>query len=420
MDYRWVVLGISFLSQLSNALAGLSVAPLAPIFQPELGLTKAEVGFFSTAAFAGAWIILLVAGSLTDRFGVRKVMSLGQLATGLLVLCMSAVGSFAQAASVMLLAGIGRGTTGPGITKAIVDWFPTRARASAMGINQAAIPLAGIITASSLPALSLMVGWRSAIAVVGLAILVGGITTAVAYRDPYRPTVRATPKSEIRSSVKEAVGNRQLWVAGTMGAVFSGVQFSLITYLALYFKEVVLVPLIPEESTRIVAAGRYLALCYAGSIFARIFWGVVSDRVFYGRRLGVLAAIGALSMAMSLVVGSLGSGYPLWALSIVVLAYGATAMGWQGLYFVMAAETASSRNAGTGVGLCMTCSQLGFVGVPPLFGFILDTTGSYRAAWLFLGALSGIGTLVATVMARREKQPARSPSVDQQESISSL
>lgn len=402
--YSWVVLAISFLAQLSNALAAQAVAPLAPIFQPELGISKAQVGFFSTAAFAGAWGVLLVAGSLTDRFGVRKVMSLGQITAGSLVLCMSAVGSYAHAVSVMFMAGLGRGAAAPGVTKSVVDWFPPTARATAMGINQTAIPLAGIIAASSLPALALAVGWRSAIAAVGLAILACGIATVTVYRDPHRLKAGSAPRADVRSNLNVVVRNRQLWIVGCMGAIFAGVQFGLITYLALYFKEIVLVPLVPEESTRIVLAGGYLALSHVGSISARVFWGIVSDRFLQEHRLAVLAGVGALSVVMFGVVSFLESGCPLWLLSIIVFAFGATAMGWQGLHLAVTADTAGTKYAGTGVGLGMTCSQAGFVAGPPLFGFILDVTGSYQVAWWFLGLLASIATLMAILMARRERK----------------
>ena len=107
--YRWLALGIALLCQLSNALASGVIAPLAPLFQPELGLTKTEVGFFSSVIFVGSWVVLLVAGTLTDRMGVRKVMSTGQVAAGAVMLAMTAAASFPQALLVMFVVGVARG-----------------------------------------------------------------------------------------------------------------------------------------------------------------------------------------------------------------------------------------------------------------------------------------------------------------------
>lgn len=404
--YRWVVLIITFVAALSNGLAAQAVAPLAPIFQPELGLSKAEVGLFSSAAFAGAWGVLLVAGSLTDRLGARLMMSAGQLVTGALVLSMSLVGSFFQAAAVMLGAGIGRGIVAPSVTKAVVDWFPPSARATALGANQTAVPAAGILTASFLPALALALGWRGAIAVVGLAVIAGAVATALLYRD--RPVVAETGTSGKGSSysLKDAIRSREVLIMSGMGPLLAAVQFTPIAYLALYFNEVVLVSRIPEASTRIVAAGGYLALFHTGGIVGRVFWGVVSDRLFPGRRSSVLVIVSAASAVMSLVMGTIDPGYPLWLLSAIVFAYGLAAMGWRGPYLLMAAELAGPGRTATGVGLCMTSMQFGFVGAPPIFGFVLDVTGSYLPAWLFLASLSTAAVLMGMLALRRERRPS--------------
>src|SRR5450756_2900025 len=70
------MLGVAFIVQFSNALATQGLAPLAPLFQPELGLSKSEVGLFSSIIYAGSWGVLIVAGSLCDRFGLRRLLSL--------------------------------------------------------------------------------------------------------------------------------------------------------------------------------------------------------------------------------------------------------------------------------------------------------------------------------------------------------
>lgn len=402
--YRWVILGISLMCQATAALAGQVLAPLAPLFQPELGLTKAEVGLFSSATFAGAWAVILIAGTVTDRFGIRRMMTLGQLATGVLLLTMSSVVSAFQAAAVMFAAGLGRGTVFPGSTKAIMEWFPPATRATAMGIKQTGAPLAGIVTASTLPALALTIGWRSAIAVAGLAIILGGVVTALLYRDPGGSPRKREAAPGMRAGLKDVAGNRRLWIVSVMAMLFVMSQQSLITYLALYFKEVVLVPLVPDEPARIVAAGGYLAICQFGGIFGRVFWGAVSDRLFRQQRLAMLAAIGSLSSMAALAVAGAESGYPPWLLTGLVFAAGATTVGWNGVYHTLVTETVGHKYAATGVGLSLTLIETGTMVGPPLFGLVADVAGTYRMGWLFLTCLSGAGTLVAALAARRDQR----------------
>lgn len=402
--YRWVALGLAFVGNFSNGLAGQAVAPLAPLFQPELGLSKAEVGFFASAAYVGSWGVLLAGGSLTDRIGVRVVVALGQILGGIAMLSMATVGSFLQAVAVMVAVGLGKGVVAPGVTKAIVDWFPPTSRATVMGLKQTAVPAAGVVTGLTLPALALALGWRGAIAITGVLIFVGGIVTLVLYRDARPPGRRAGGTVGMRAGLGAMVRNRHIWTLGAIATLFSTTQLALLAHLPLYLKEVALVPLLPDEGSRVVAAGGYLALAQTGGVFARIMWGLVSDRLFHGRRLLVLSMVGALSAIMAPVVGYLGQGQPLWLWAIVALLCGASIVGWNGLYQALIAETAGRRLAATGVAFSMTMSEAGLVGGPPLFGFIVDLTGSYPTAWLFLGCLSALASLMAAASARQEKQ----------------
>lgn len=398
--YQWTVVGISSVAQLSNAMASLAIAPLATIFQPELGLTKAQVGFFSSAAFAGAWGVLLIAGSLTDRFGVRKMMAIGQLVTGFFILSIATAGSYVHALAVMLAAGLGRGITAPGVTKAVIDWFPPVGRSTAVAINQTAIPVAGILTASLLPTLALAIGWRGASATLGVVILAGALATAIFYRDRERPRT-AGPAEGFRSSLGSALRNRRLWVVALVGPLYAGVQFCVTTYIALYYKEVILVPAIPDDRARIVAAGAYLAVAHAGSGTARMLWGLLGDRFFIGSRLTLLAAGGAVAAIGALMMSSLQPSANTTAPLLAAFLAGLLMMGTQGLYMLVSAETSGPECAGSGVGLCMSGTQIGFVAGPTVFGLILDVTSSYAVAWRSLAALAVIAAVVTALLARR-------------------
>ena len=398
--YRWVILTLSLLCQISAALAGQVLAPLAPLFQPELGLSKAEVGLFSIATFAGAWSVLLIAGSITDRVGIRRMMSLGQFAAGGLLLSMSTMNSAVQAWLVMFAAGIARGMVFPGSTKAVMEWFSPTTRATAMGLKQTGAPVGGIITAATLPAIALVLGWRSAIAVAGAVIIAAGVAAALVYRDPPDRRQKHEARPGILAGMRDVLRNRRLWLFGSIAMTFVTAQQALLTYLALYFKDVVLVESVPDERARIVAAGGYLAICQVGGVMGRVLWGWVSDRLLQRRRVLAMAIIGILAAATFLLVAGIDPGYPGWLLSAVVFACGITAVSWNGVYHALVTETAGRQFAGTGVGMSLTMVESGSMIGPPIFGLIADLTGSYRPAWVFLACLSIAGSLVAVAAAR--------------------
>lgn len=400
--YRWVILGLGFLGQFTNSLAFQSVAPLAPLFQPELGLNKTEVGLFSSILFAGQWALLLVAGTLTDRFGVRITLAVGLAVIGSSLIFMSQAATFQQALVVMFAAGVGSSGVLPAVTKAIVDWFPSRVRGTVMGIKQAAVPVGGVVTAALLPSVALALGWRNAIASVGFVGIACAAATLLYYRDVPRLSAASVHNESMRDGLGAVLRNRRLWQLSLVSVLFVGVQMALTTYLALYLEEDVLVTVLPDRSARVVASGGFLAVCQLGGAMGRVFWGALSDRVFHGRRMVVLMTTGILTVACSLVTSRLSPAFPFWLLSGIVFLYGVCGVGWNGLYHVAMAETAGQQRAATGVGLSMTLNQIGTFSGPPLFGFVVDASGSYQTAWLLMACEALVGTGMAALNMKGE------------------
>nr|MBA2447889.1 MFS transporter [Chloroflexota bacterium] len=81
--YPWVVLAASLLVQTTASFGSQAVSPLAPFLVADLGLTRQQIGFIVTASVVGASVVLILAGSLSDRFGVRRLFLFGMTLTGL-------------------------------------------------------------------------------------------------------------------------------------------------------------------------------------------------------------------------------------------------------------------------------------------------------------------------------------------------
>lgn len=206
----------------------------------------------------------------------------------------------------------------------------------------------------------------------------------------------------MREALGAVVRNRRLWQLSLVSVLYVSVQLSLTTYLAIYFKEVVLVGVIDDESARVVAAGGFLALCQLGGTFGRVFWGVVSDRYFHGKRMSVLMITGVFTIIASAITSQLSPAFPFWLLSVIVFMFGVSGVGWNGLYHVAMAETAGQKYAATGVGMSMSMNQIGTFFGPPLFGLVVDVSGSYQTAWLLMALLATIGTAMALLNMRGE------------------
>jgi sugar phosphate permease len=286
----------------------------------------------------------------------------------------------------------------PATGKAVLEWFPPRRRGVAMGIKQTGLTLGGLIGALALPPLALVAGWRVALGVGGALAIVSGVLTLALYRTPPAVRVAASPSWPRLGEVRMFFRRPGVVVVLVSGLFLSIAQSSLLAHLALYARE--------TFALSPVAAGQVLALAQLGGTGGRLAWGAISDRFFGGRRrpgVVVNSLIGAGAYAL------LGLGAELPPVSVLPLAIvaGVGAFGWVGLYFALVAEIGGARYAGLLTGVATAFAWSGVLVGPPLFGLLVDRTGSYTPPWL---GLSAIALAVALALPRPAPLVQREPA----------
>jgi MFS family permease len=380
----WAMLALVTLAHALGALSVLSVAPLAPFLLESLALTRAQVGLFVPAVYLGGVLMALPAGWLTDRLGVRATLALGQLVIGGGVLLASAAWGLASCLASLVLAGFGFSVLNPSTGKAVVDWFPPRRRGVAMGIKQTGLTLGGLAGALTLPPLALAHGWRFALAAAAGLSLASAILVTLVYRSPKTFTPPAPGERARFSDLAQFLRRPGVLVVFGSGLALSIAQSSVLAYLALYARD--------TFAVSAVAAGQILALAQAGGTGGRLAWGAISDRLFGGRRRpGVV--INALIAAAAYAGFAAGPWLPLPAAIVLAVLAGAGAFGWVGLYFALVAEIGGARYAGVLTGAAVASSWSGVLVGPPLFGLLLDLTGTYTVPWLLLAAIAVVVAL---------------------------
>ena len=319
----------------------------------------------------------LPAGWLTDRLGVRLTLGLGQGLTGAMVALASLAAGFPALLGLLFLGGLGWSVINPATGKAIVEWFPHRERGLAMGIKQTGLTLGGIATALLLPPLALATGWRRALELAAAASLLSAAFVGLAYRPAPGPAEEIPTGRPRLAEIGPFLRRPGLLVLFVCGLALSVVQSSVMAYLVLYAKEVFRVS--------VVEAGQLFALAQAGGTGARLAWGIVSDRLFGGRRRPGLIVTALISTGISATFAFGGSALTPLAPLLAVIA-GAGAFGWVGLHLALVAEIGGARYAGLLTGVAVSFAWSGVLVGPPIFGLVLDATGSYRLPWLILGA----------------------------------
>ena len=384
MTNRWAVLALIMAAQTMANVGPLGIPSIAPLIRESLDLSVAQAGSFLSAYYIGPVLMSLPAGWLADRWGVRGTMILGQalIAIGLGVVAVAP--SFSFMIIILMLAGAGYGVLNPTTTKAGMAWFPPRQRATVVGLKQVGLPFGGAVGALVMPPLALAFGWRTAVAFAAAVVGALALLTWALYRDLPEPAA-AGPAPE-RTGFWAVMRNRDLWLVGVSTLIFAGVQTVFLSFLVLYLRDVVQIAL--------VVAAKYLVAAQCGGVVGRIGFGLLSDRLFGGRRRIVLAIAGMGSIACALLLSTTAPGAGPWRLVPLAASIGCFGVGWNGVQHTLMAELAGVRAAGTAVGLGLAISSLGVTVCPPIFGLVVERVGGFGAAWLSLAASMALGLLL--------------------------
>ncbi|OGP74826.1 MAG: hypothetical protein A2W09_02205 [Deltaproteobacteria bacterium RBG_16_50_11] len=401
IPYPWIIVSILWVSHTVYSLNYMTVGVLAPFIQPDLGLSAAQIGLLCSAIALGCMVIQIPSGVLSDRFGPKWVMALGLLFIGGAAISLSSVHSYMGAFSLLVLLGMGIGCNQAPGTKAIVAWFPSKGRATAMGFKQTGINMGAVLASILLPSIALQFNnWRISFRVAGLASVFSAILLILFYKERQTPSLDSFRPL---FSKKGALFGRDFLLVCFAGVFLMASQYSFSTYFLLYATKILDLP--------ITHSGTLLALAFGAGAMARIGWGLVSDYLFGGRRKSVITLIGIIG-AMTAFGFILLKFHPLaWLIYSLTILFGLSGIGWNAIYLTMVGEFAGESLAGIATSLSFLISNLGPLIGPPLFGYFIDLTGGYALSWFFVAGCMVVVALLTKIQRKeRIEEDVRGPS----------
>jgi MFS family permease len=162
--------------------ATLSVAN--KLIQEDLGIPVAKMGLLLSAFLWAYAIAQLPVGALIDRFGPRRLLTLGLLGWSVAQAAGGLVNSFGPFVAARFALGVGEAPLFPGGARVVRDWFDIRRRGFATGLCQAASSLGNFIAVPLLTFLMLVMSWRWMFFVVGAAGIGLAFVWWKIHRDP--------------------------------------------------------------------------------------------------------------------------------------------------------------------------------------------------------------------------------------------
>ncbi|MEK7847903.1 MAG: MFS transporter [Chloroflexota bacterium] len=402
--YGWVIVAAGLVVWILEPGMYVSFGVFFKPISSELGWTRATVSGAMSLASIAIGVLAPFSGTLSDRYGARRLVMASGAITGLAYALLSTTHSLWQFYMFYLLVGLGMGLAFAPITATVMRWFEKK-RGLALGLTSLGTGIGGMFFPPLVNQLISLWGWRATYLV--LAILLGGAILVAGSllrsrpedmgllpygAEPDEPGEAASPAANPGRrpdfNSRQAVRTRAFWTVflGSTAAVFS---FNVIS--------VHLVPHATDRGLTAATAAAVMAMLGAGNSVGRLGLGALSDRVGRKRMFVVLLMATGLAMLFLTVTQSR---FMFFAFALFFgMAYGGAAVTWM----TLPSELFGLGAVGALTGLIMTGSTFGGALGSFLAGYIFDVTGSYSAAF----SIGAVLLLLASGMAVFLKSPRR-------------
>lgn len=322
----------------------------------------------------------IVAGDLSDRFGPRKIVTLGCLVLGAGYLLCSTINNLWQLYLYFgILVAVGQSAIYVSLLAVLARWF-TRQRGlmsgigiSGLGFGIGVIPIFASYLITSFT-------WRPSFLILGAIDLILLILFAQLLRKGPRTTVLAdnsqndiVPVKRREFSLKEALKTRLFWIIFV--AWFFYGAFSQVGMIHI-------VPYATDLGMAAVAAASLLTIMGIIGTFGRVGLGFMADRFSNKKTIYVSFALMAVSFIGLVVSYNLGILYGFAVIFGLLSGCGI-------LLGSTVAEYFGLKGLGSISGAIILAYSIGGAVGPFLAGGIFDATGSYQLAFLSCG-ISGL------------------------------
>ena len=376
-------LGVVFLDRLAFNL-------LAPMIQPEFGLTNTQIGMITgvlSATWALSSFVLSRTADATGRFKLflvvaTVVFSIASISSGL------AVGLLTLMAARALM-GFAEGGLPPLSTYIIRAEVTPERQGLAVGALSIGLNLAPLLGPIVIVGMGTLLGWREAFWIAGAPGLVLAALIWWLVRDPPRV---AAPEGVQRGGVATLLRMRDIRLTILMAILFTTLMFGIAGFLPLYLVNVV------GLSNPMMGA----VMASQGAVMVAFgFLGpALSDRL--GRRMAIFGSMALVALGYVILVMSQGW-LPL-VFTGAILAGAFTGAGMLIMVFIPG-ELAPPHLSATAMGLNAAIGEIvGAGGMPILIGWLSDQVGLVGLPWMAVGVC--VAMILAT-LSLKETAPSR-------------
>ena len=393
---HWSVIAViaaTTLAQVAAAMGSAVFPIIAPKLAPVLGVPPAFVGYQQSLIYGIATIGTCFLGGMITRYGACRTMQ-ASLALCVTAMLLTATASQAAVVAASVLLGIGMSVMNPATAHLLYRFSPATSRNLIFSIKQTGVPFAWLLLALIAPGIALAWGWRWALAPVlamALVMLILLQTVRAAWDDD-----RST---HLAAGYSYLAGMRVLWQPPALR--WLAIASFCYSFLQLCLGSFLVTMMVEEAAYSLVEAGLLLSLTQAAGVAGRIFWGWCADRL--GNGLVILQRLNVVMIACCIAAAFITPRWPAAALIALFAAFGASAVGWNGIFLAEVARRSPHGMISVAVGGAMMWNFGGILAGPATFATLYQATGSYTATfgWLTIVATTGLALISAARRAAR-------------------
>ena len=400
----WIVAAGMGVQYLGSLLWMQSYGAYAVLLQQEFqwSMTMISVAFALTRVESG--LLGPFQGWLVDRYGPRRILTIGMLMYGVGMLLLSQIHSVWTYYLTVVLISLGASLGGfHTLMVSVVNWF-SRHRTKAVAWSQMGYSFGGL----SIPVLAFLMeqyGWRAV--AIGSGILILGLGLPLVQVVRHRPEEKGTVVDGALPSAPSSTASRFSTPPSlTWQEALRTPAFWLISAghgIALLTVSTVIVHLIPFLTT-----GLEMSLTTAGLVFAtvstfqftgQLLGGYLGDR--FDKRLLCVGCMISHGLGLSLLVYFRDLPFIFAFAMLHGLAWGIRGP----LMVALRADYFGPKAFGLIMGLSSMIVMLGTMGGPVLSGILVDRMGNYSLAFQLISLSAGVGAVC--FWAARKPQPVQ-------------
>jgi MFS transporter, ACS family, hexuronate transporter len=400
-NLRWRVailvsaaIAISYLDRQTLPVAVQAISRDIPLNNAQFSALQSAFLFAYALMYAGG-------GKLVDLLGTRRGFMVIMLFWSLACASHALAAGFAMLVASRFLLGMGEGGGFPAATRAVAEWFPTKERATAMGIINAGTAVGAVVAPPLIATILLYSSWRWIFVITGGIGLLWTAWWRFSYQAPSvsldetfgNPPPDAAPGSATDLPWIQLFRIRETWGLVTAKFLSDAAWFFYLFWLPKYLYD--------ARGFDIKAVGTFAWMPSAAAGLGCILGGTFSSYLLRRRfSLGVARKVAlGLSAALMPCVILIPHVAVSWAIALFCVAYFGQ-QSWSTLVMVLPTDLFPRGVVGSVAGLVGFGGAMGGIAFGEVVGYLLDHGIGYSAVFRAAGMLHIIAFLIILIAIR--------------------